>query len=434
MSLSRYLKIFPEPAHPGFVLIYSTKRGSLVRIPKRLLAEAQNETLCEADRKTLNRLEIWVDDVNVERDTMADLIEQTNSCSATFIATVVLTLDCNLACHYCFEDSFRGKHSMNTETTRRLVANIKQEQIDRGRDVEVRFYGGEPLMAIPLIMEIAGSLRDAAIIAGTKFSCSLVTNATLLTRSVVEELLPFGLKSAQITLDGPAEVHNLQRPFVSGYGSFATIVENLLSVYHLITIKPGGNFTKDNYREFPSMLDALLNAGMDPKKVGPVQFAPIHPKSGGHSPHSADCAIGSDPWIIEANLFLREETIRRGFIVDRPHMGVCMIELTNNIVVNYDGTLYKCPALMGWPELAIGTLVEGITDYRESHKLEIWKNDECLDCAYLPLCFGGCRFFRKLETGDINGVDCRRAVLDVSLETIVRQDLGRTQKLRSPPE
>lgn len=57
--------------------------------------------------------------------------------------------------------------------------------------------------------------------------------------------------------------------------------------------------------------------------------------------------------------------------------------------------------------------------------LDAWKNDECLECAYLPLCFGGCRFFNKLNTGSIDGVDCRRAMLDASLETIVRQDLKR---------
>jgi uncharacterized protein len=79
---------------------------------------------------------------------------------------------------------------------------------------------------------------------------------------------------------------------------------------------------------------------------------------------------------------------------------------------------------MGREEMRVGSLADGITNYRESHNLDVWKNDECLECAYLPLCFGGCRFFRKLKTGSIDGVDCRRAMLDDSLETIVRQDLG----------
>jgi len=424
MPLSRYMKMYPDPDRPGSVLLYSTRKGSVVRVSEELLAVAREGSLNAPDRDALRRLELWVDDPAAEREAMAGLVDLTNSRSGTFAATVVLTLACNLACPYCFEDHFRGNHAMSEETARLLVAHVKREQIERGRDVELRFYGGEPLMAISRLKEIAGPLRDAATIAGTKFSCSLVTNATLLTRPVVEDLLPFGLNSVQITLDGPAETHNRQRPFVSGLGSFRTIVDNLGSVYDLITIKPGGNFTRDNYHEFPTMLDALLEAGIDPAQLGPVQFAPVHPKSGGHALHGSACVFGSEPWLIEANLFLRQETLRRGFSVEKPHMGVCMIELTNNLVVGYDGSLYKCPPLMGWPEFAIGTLADGINDYRQSHNLDVWKNDECLECAYLPLCFGGCRFFNKLKTGSIDGVDCRRAMLDASLETIVRQDLG----------
>jgi uncharacterized protein len=100
-----------------------------------------------------------------------------------------------------------------------------------------------------------------------------------------------------------------------------------------------------------------------------------------------------------------------------------MVEFEKDWVVGCDGALYKCPVFMGQEDLRVGTLADGITDYRLSHNLDIWKNDECLECAYLPLCFGGCRFFRKLKTGAIDGVDCRRSMLDASLEQIVWQDL-----------
>ncbi len=419
MPLSCYLTIYPDPARPGSVLLYSTKKSSLVRVSERLLAAAYADTLSKEERDILSRLELWVDDLAAERAAMANLVEFSNHHATTFTATVVLTLDCNLACPYCFEEPFRGKHTMSKETARLLVDWIKHEQIDQGRDVELRFYGGEPLLAIPRLKQIAKSLQDMAIAAGRTFTFSLVTNATLLTRTVVEELLPLGLQSALITLDGPAEFHNQQRPFVSGRGSFDLILDNLCSVYDLITIKPGGNYTRENYRHFPAMLDVLIEAGIDPAKLGSVQFSPIHPKSGKQNA----CAFDSEAWQIEANLFLREEILRRGFSTDKPGMGICMIELTNNLVVNYDGSLYKCPALLGWPELSIGTLAEGVSDYRESHRLDIWKNEECLDCAYLPLCFGGCRFFRKLQTGSIDGVDCRKNMLDASLERLVLQDL-----------
>ena len=121
-------------------------------------------------------------------------------------------------------------------------------------------------------------------------------------------------------------------------------------------------------------------------------------------------------------MFLREETLKRGFGVEKPAMGVCMVELTNNLVVNYDGTLYKCPAFMGWPEMAVGTLADGVSDYSVSHNLDIWKNDDCLECAYLPLCFGGCRLLPLLNHGVINRVDCRKEFYDTTLERFILQD------------
>ncbi len=421
MPLSHYLKIYPDPKHPDSWLLYSTKKGSLVRLSNQQLTAAHDGTLVTTDRDTLRRLELWTDDPVAERAAMADLVTSTNRRSRQFKATVVLTLDCNLACPYCFEDHFRDNFAMDEATGQLLVHYIEREQIAKGHDVEIRFYGGEPLLAVPRLKAIAQPLQRSAEAAGASFSCSLVTNATLLTREVVEELLPLGLTSAQITLDGPAAIHDRQRPFVSGQGSFTTIVTNIRAVCDLITIKPGGNFTRENYGEFPAMLDALLAAGIDPTQLGPVQFAPILPKSGARASHEICCVASSEPWLIDATLFLREETLRRGFALLKPTMGICMIELDNHLVVNYDGSLYKCPAFMGWPELAVGTLATGITDYAASHQLNLWQNDACLDCAYLPLCFGGCRLIPLLKTGIIDTVDCRRAFYDAALEQMIRQ-------------
>jgi uncharacterized protein len=305
------------------------------------------------------------------------------------------------------------------------VEYVQREQIAKGRNVAIRFYGGEPMLELARLKDVAARIQAAAVQAGVTFSCSLVSNGTLLTLRIVEELLPFGLESAQLTLDGPQELHDRQRPFISGNGSFSAILANIKETYELVSLKLGGNFTAENYREFPLMLDALLEAGIDPSRLAPVQFAPVLPKSGTSIGHddSRVCLADSTPWLLDAHLFLREETLKRGFSVLKPVTGVCMIELENDLIVNYDGSLYKCPALMGWPELSVGTLTDGIGDYSAHHNLDVWKNDECLECAYLPLCFGGCRLHTMLKNGAIDGVDCRRAMYDAALETIVRQDL-----------
>jgi uncharacterized protein len=423
--LSRYVKIYPCGDRTGSILLYSTKKGSVVRASSLLLDAIRDDALTEAHRAALTRMEILTDDPVLERQFMAGLVDRTNASAGTFFATVVLTLDCNLACPYCFEDTFRGRHAMSEGVAELMVRKFQREEIEEGRDLVLRFYGGEPLLALPRLKEIAGRLKIAALAAGTNFSFTLVTNATLLTRRVVEELLPLGLTGAQITLDGPAEIHDRQRPHVSGAGSFGTIVENLCAVYDLIALKPGGNFTRENYRRFPEMLDELLAVGIDPARLGPIQFAPILPKSGIRC--GGECHLGSgSEWYGEAILYLREETLRRGFGVEKPNMGGCMVEMTNNLVVNFDGSLYKCPTFMGWPELAVGNLADGVGDYHVSHKLDLWRTDECLECAYLPLCFGGCRLLPLLEHGVIDRVDCRREFYDRVLEELILQDIRYT--------
>ncbi|KAF0218684.1 MAG: hypothetical protein FD174_2777 [Geobacteraceae bacterium] len=100
-----------------------------------------------------------------------------------------------------------------------------------------------------------------------------------------------------------------------------------------------------------------------------------------------------------------------------------MVEFLDDTVINYDGSIWKCPAFIGWEGLVVGDLKSGLGDYRSSHNLDVWKKEECLDCAYLPFCFGGCRFLKLLRDGRIDDVDCRKAYFDATLGEFIRQDL-----------
>jgi uncharacterized protein len=425
MQVSRYIGIYPAPDDPDRVLIYSTLRGAVLQVSRPVAEALRSGTLEGEERETMARLGILVPDAEAEQRQVAGYFDWANADVRRFTALVTLNLDCNLACPYCYEDHFRGKSYMSEATADLLVETILTGPIKAGREVLLDFYGGEALLSIPLIRRIAGPLREVASAAGTKFSFNLVTNGTLLTRPVVEELLPLGLSGARVTIDGPPDIHNRQRPFVSGKGSFDAILKNLGEVCGLFKVQLGGNFTRDNFRRFPELLDLLAAAGITPDKLCMVQFSPVTPTAGeaGLGDFATGCACTSEPWLIEASLYLREEILRRGWDTPRLKLAGCMAEFANDLIVAWDGSLYKCPAFMGWPDLKIGTLADGITDYRESHNLDVWKNAECLECPYLPLCFGGCRFLRRLRTGAIDGVDCRKEYLDQALERIVRQDI-----------
>ncbi|MHB8056704.1 MAG: geopeptide radical SAM maturase [Desulfuromonadaceae bacterium] len=426
MELSRYLKVYSSTGKPGRVLLFATRRCAVLELSESLWSRVcSGGDLAEKEIETLQRLKVMVPDRSVERKELLDTFNRANRMKRPFTALITLTLECNLACSYCFEEPFRGSLRM-TDDTAKLLITMLENKMKAGLDVKVDFYGGEALMELSRLKSIAGLLHEAARVNGVAFEFFIISNGTLLNRQVVQELLPLGLVGAKLTLDGPPDIHDQQRPFVSGRESFAPILRNIKEICDLISLELGSNYTRDNYLRFPEMLDILLQEGVTPDKLAAVGFFPVFPKSDGSVSGECNsvCSACDEPWMIEAGLFLRGQILRRGFVAPKTRMASCMIEFDNDIVVGYDGSLYKCPVFMGQEEMCVGTLADGISDYRESHNLDVWKNDECLECAYLPLCFGGCRFFSKLKTGSIDGVDCRRAMLDASLETIVRQDLG----------
>jgi uncharacterized protein len=229
----------------------------------------------------------------------------------------------------------------------------------------------------------------------------------------------------KITLDGPKENHDRYRPYKLGVGSFDRIIQNIKETSEIIKIGIGGNFNRENYKSFPILLDYLITEKLTPDKISNVKFDPIM-KTGSEfalPDFREGCESINEPWLFEASLFLREEILKRGFNTPKTRPSPCMIEIQDDIVVNFDGTIYKCPGLIGWKDFEVGDLKTGIKEYKKSYNLDVWKKEECLDCEYLPLCFGGCRYMKLLRDGKIDDVDCRKPYLDATLEAFIKQDI-----------
>lgn len=405
--------------------MFSTKTGSVVGISADVLRDIEQGRLSADERKTLKSEGFLVRSLEREQQEMLRFIEDRDTGSDIFNALVVLNLDCNLACTYCFEGTRKGKHYLSAETADHIVDLIRTRHVKSKKRINIVFYGGEPLLSTATIVNISKQLGAIAEKAGLEYTFSLITNGTLLTSRTVKQLEPLGLKRASVTLDGPGDVHDRFRPFKSGKGSFATIIRNIEDVCSIIDIQLGGNYTKTNYRRFPHLLDNFLDHGLTQRKISCVKFDPIIRESAEYAPpdFQGGCVSINEPWLFKAGVFLREEILKRGFRTPAVAPAACMIELKNNLVINYDGSLYKCPALIGRKKFCVGTVQTGSADYHQSHNLENWKNDECLACAYLPLCFGGCRYMKLIREGTVKGVDCRKQFFDKTLESFILQDL-----------
>ena len=426
MQLSHYLKIYPYEEKPGHYIVFSTKKASVLLLHEHTINSIENNSLSPSDEATLLKLGIVVPDREVEKLEMNNMLDMLNSRNNGLNISVVINLDCNFDCVYCYEGDQKGRRYMSEETIGLLINFIKVNFSPGKKLINIDFYGGEPLLSASLIKSISREVKSFAERMGAVYSFTLVSNGSLFKRQIAEELKQLGLTGVRITLDGSAEAHNKYRPFKSGGGSFDTIIRNIKETCDIVKISTGGNFDRENFETFPLLFDYFEKEGLTPERIyeirtGPVSKRPEDDKT--PTDYSDGCLSVNEPWIIEAGVMLREAILKRGYHTTKIMPMPCQVEITDSYVVNYDGAIYKCPVLIGRKDFQIGNLRDGVADYTESHRLGIWKNRECIECEYLPLCFGGCRYMAYMRDGNINKPDCRRPLFDASLETMIRQDI-----------
>ena len=422
-EFSKYLKVYPVNGKPNHLLLYSTKKASKIILSKDKYRSIKNGVLSSEDEILLAKLGMFVANREEEKQSILSLIDRKNKANPGLNVTVVLNMDCNLACIYCFEEGMKGRLYMWEDTADLLIKFIKSKFTQDKEKLTIDFYGGEPLLSYRMIKAISTKLMAFIKRRGAGYKFNLVTNGTLFRKRVAEELVPLGLERVKFTLDGPRELHNSYRPFISGSGSFDTIISNIENTCDLVKIIIGGNYDKDNYKQFVQLLDYLVTIDLTPDKIHAIKFDPIvkHP-NGTACPTDYDggCMSIDEPWLLDADRLLRKEIIKRGYNTPKPLPAPCMIEIKDAFVVNYDGTIYKCPAFIGRQEFAIGSLESGDTDYSSVYKTDFFKNEKCFDCEYLPLCFGGCRYMSFIQHGSIEKLDCRKDYYDRSLGALIQ--------------
>jgi len=371
--------------------------------------------------------------------------------------TVLTTLQCNFACDYCFQgdhgdyNKFAAKMSLETAGA---VARWIEDRLDEtgAKGFVLTFFGGEPLLNLPAMYELAERAWHASQVRGVELRISIITNGLLLTPQVVDRLLPFGLKGVKVTLDGDRDTHNRMRPLRGGQGTFDRIVENVRRVADKVAISIGGNFDASSVDSYPALLDFLLEQEFA-DKLAKVAFKPIirqgtpvpaaQPAKGAipltavgtnGKPLGGTCmtAAGSGSsvcdtchFVDEKLSFLREETQKRGFkTIDGVHMGPCEIHKRHAYTIGPDGALYACPGFTGEKGLSVGHIERRQESWQASaarkfDALAAWK--QCGDCSYIPVCAGGCSVASQTELGDMNTPTCHKSSFDSALVALAHK-------------
>jgi uncharacterized protein len=265
------------------------------------------------------------------------------------------------------------------------------------------FFGGEPLLRKDSIYRIATQLHRRCEESSIEFVFSVTTNGTLLEADDLKAWNPIGLSSVDVTLDGTKETHDGRRRYRGGEGTFDDIVGRLIDIRGITAINLISNISSSDseYADFLSLL-ADLHA-----KIGfnSLRFKPFYNNELQHS-----CVFNSAN--IEATKRLWAESEWLGLPVERNFViGPCGFFSNNTMAVTPQGSIYPCTPFFGQERFLLGNI-------SYSTLLEKWFRlpdnlpHKCLDCAYVPVCCGGCRFVSSRHHGDASKVACEKPFFD----------------------
>lgn len=140
---------------------------------------------------------------------------------------ILPTENCNFRCTYCYEDFKIGRMSPATLDGLKLLILNRLIDID---SLNISWFGGEPLIAKDIMLDLLDFASEACQVAGVAFSSSATTNGFTLTPSLAERFSRLNLNSYQISLDGEGATHDTTRRLASSKGTFNKIWQNLCSL------------------------------------------------------------------------------------------------------------------------------------------------------------------------------------------------------------
>ena len=319
--------------------------------------------------------------------------------------TILPTLNCNLACKYCFEEANRRVGKMSSQVIEKLKQYIKQQYV-HGRQKEyldLHWFGGEPLLGFDIMEDITNYIKSLKI----PFNASIITNGVLLTDRKIKKLTSLHINHIQITLDGAKETHDRKRIFKNGKGTYDIILRNIAKLHKYIEQNKGIevhiriNVDRESqdqyhliYKEFKEKYPSFL---VYPGIITQYQTCST----------TLPCFANQRE---EAEFYIRQYEkygiVDPEFNISSKGMKNCMAECVNTDMVGPQGEMYLCLQDVGNKNAVIGSLFEGKNNWRLisaycSGNLT-FNSDECRKCEVLTFCGGGCvnKRYRNKKYGE----------------------------------
>ena len=311
--------------------------------------------------------------------------------------------DCNLACQYCFaeEGEYHGRRALMSFEVGKKALDFLIANSGNRRNLEVDFFGGEPLMNWEVVKQLVEYGRSKEKEYNKNFRFTMTTNGVLLNDEIME-YCNREMSNVVLSLDGRKEVNDKMRPFRGGKGIFDLIVPKFQKFAEMRGDRDyyvRGTFTRHNL-DFSKDVMEFADLGFRSMSIEPVVAKP-----------EEEYAIREEdlPQIMEEYDHLAEEYIKRKkegrgfnffhFNIDL-NQGPCVAKRlsgcgsgTEYLAVTPWGDLYPCHQFVGQEEFLLGNVDTGVTNerIRDEFKLcNVYAKDKCRDCFARFYCSGGC--------------------------------------------
>ncbi len=313
--------------------------------------------------------------------------------------------DCNLKCRYCFaeEGEYHGKRSlMSAEVGKKAIDFIIANSGNR-RNLEVDFFGGEPLMNFEVVKDIVEYGRQQEKLHNKNFRFTITTNGILLDDEK-QKYINENMHNVVLSMDGRKEINDLMRPRAGGQGSYDAVVpkfQKLAESRNQTDYYLRGTFTHHNLDFSKDVLHVADDLGFKQVSVEPV----VAEATEDYAIREEDLeTIYNEYEKLAQELYIRHKTGEKDFnffhfMVDLTG-GPCVAKRlsgcgsgTEYLAVTPEGDLYPCHQFVGQEEFKIGTVFDGIqnTELREEFaNCNVYTKPECKKCWAKFYCSGGC--------------------------------------------
>lgn len=324
---------------------------------------------------------------------------------------------CNLNCSYCFasQGKYQGDRALMSFEVGKQAFDFLIANSGSRRNLEVDFFGGEPLMNWEVVKRLVAYAREQEKLHDKNFRFTLTTNGMLLSDEV-DDFLNREMSNVVLSLDGRKEIHDHLRKDYAGRGSYDAIVPKFK---RLVEKRGGknyymrGTFTHNNV-DFTNDIFHMADLGFTELSMEPVVCAPTDP----YALTEEDL-----PELFRQYELLAEEMIRRkkagnGFVFYHYMLdlknGPCIYKRitgcgsgTEYMAVTPWGELFPCHQFVGDPKYSLGNIWDGVTNLavqEEFRHCNAYSRPECRDCWAKLYCSGGCAANAYHATGKISGV------------------------------